>query len=67
MIYDKFFSVKIPAEKFLDIMEKYFRIRDERHQSNHARADFGEFKTAEELITFMRAALDEISDFLSDR
>lgn len=67
LLYDKFFSVKIPDEKFLNIMEKYFRIRDERHQSNHARADFGEFKTAEELLTFMRAALDEISDALPDQ
>ena len=64
LLYDKIFSVKIPDEKFFDIMEKYFRIINERHQSNHALADFGEFATAEDLRTFMSAALDEIQNAL---
>ena len=67
LLYDKFISVKIPAEKFLDIMEKYFRIMDERHQSNHARADVGEFATAKELRDFMSKALGEINDALPDQ
>ena len=67
LLYDKFISVKIPAEKFLDIMEKYFRIMDERHQSNHARADVGEFATAKELRDFMSKALGEIKDALPDQ
>lgn len=67
LLYDKFISVKIPDEKFLDIMEKYFRIMDERHQSNHARADVGEFATAKELRDFMSKALGEIKDALPDQ
>ena len=67
LLYDKIISVKIPAEKFLDIMEKYFRIMDERHQSNHARADVGEFATAKELRDFMSKALGEIKDALPDQ
>lgn len=67
LLYDKIISMKIPAEKFLDIMEKYFRIMDERHQSNHARADVGEFATAKELRDFMSKALGEIKDALPDQ
>ena len=67
LLYDKIFSVKIPDEKFFDIMEKYFRIMDERHQSNHARADVGEFATAKELRDFMSKALGEIKDALPDQ
>lgn len=67
LLFDKFFSVKIPEEKFLNIMRKYFRIQQERNQSNHARADFGDFVTAEELHKFMSAALDEIKDAVSDQ
>lgn len=62
MIYLKVFSSVIDEEKFLTIMEKYFTLRDERNHSNHARTDFGNFRTATELENFMINALDEIED-----
>lgn len=58
------FSVKIPAEKFLDIMGKYFLIRDERNHSNHALEVSGKFTTASDLKTFMLNVLAEIKKFL---
>ena len=70
MIVEKIFEVKIPVETFLSIMDKYFRIKTERNQSNHAREDYiGEFPTAELLRKFMTAGLDEIESakkFLGD-
>ena len=54
------FSVTIPAEKFLDIMGKYFLIRDERNHSNHALEVSGKFTTASELKNFLLNALAEI-------
>lgn len=61
MMLDKqIFSVTIDEEIFFNIMEKYFRIKSERNQSNHARADFGEFPTADSLRNFMLDALNEI-------
>ena len=65
LLFDKVFAVKMPAEKFLDIMENYFRIRNERNYSAHARADYGEFKTAEKLREAMSNGLDEITDALT--
>lgn len=67
MIRDGIFSLNnISEEKFLSIMEKYFRIRKERNQSNHAREDFGEFPTAESLREFMREAIKELKETLVD-
>ena len=60
LLYDKYISAKIPDEKFLNIMEKYFRIKDERNHSAHAREDYGEFKTVDKLRAFMHRALDEL-------
>ena len=57
---DDIFSVKIPQENFLSIMEKYFIIQNERNHSNHARTDFGKFTTSDSLRGFMLEALDEI-------
>ena len=64
LLFEKIFFVQIPEEKFLSIMEKYFKIQSERNHSNHARADFGEFKTAESLRKFMSDALEEIKNNL---
>ena len=61
LLVEKIFSVSIPQENFLSIVDKYFRIKNERNHSNHARADDGEFKTADELRKFMSDALDEIA------
>lgn len=58
------FSVNIPAEKFLDIMGKYFLIRDERNHSNHALEVSGKFTTASELKNFLLNALAEIEENL---
>ena len=65
LLYDKYISAKIPDEKFLNIMEKYFRIKDERNHSAHAREDYGEFKTADKLRAFMHRALEELEGNLS--
>ena len=48
-------------------MENYFRIRDERHLSNHARKDLSEFKTADELRKFLSDSLEEIKRNLPAR
>ena len=66
-LFDEVFTVKIPEEKFLCIMENYFRIRDERHLSNHARKDLSEFKTADELRKFLSDSLEEIKRNLPAR
>lgn len=52
-------------EIFLSIADKYFRIKDERNHSAHAREDYGEFATAEDLCNFMKDALEEIKAALS--
>ena len=70
MIDGGIFNAEVPVETFLSIMDKYFKIKAERNQSNHAREDYvGEFPTAEALKEFMTAGLDEIEDakkFLKD-
>ncbi|MBQ6298631.1 MAG: TM1812 family CRISPR-associated protein [Selenomonadaceae bacterium] len=60
LLFDKIFSVNIPQENFLNIMEKYFIIQSERNHSNHAREDFGRFTKPDDLRDFMFNALDEI-------
>jgi len=60
LLFDKIFSVSIPQETFLNIMEKYFIIQSERNHSNHAREDFGRFTKPDDLRDFMFEALDEI-------
>lgn len=63
MILEDIFSVTVPEEKFLSMTEKYFRIKDERNHSNHARNDdTGEFSSAKELENFMLSGLDEIEN-----
>ena len=64
VLVDDIFSVTIPQENFLSIMEKYFIIQNERNHSNHARADSGRFTTPDSLRAFMLEALDEIKDNL---
>ena len=54
------FNISISKEKFLSIVDKYFRIKDERNHSAHAREDYGEFGTADRLRDFMKNALDEL-------
>ena len=70
MIDGGIFNAEVPVETFLSIMDKYFKVKAERNQSNHAREDYvGEFPTAEALKEFMTAGLDEIEDakkFLKD-
>ena len=70
MIDGGIFNAEVPVETFLSIMDKYFKVKAERNQSNHAREDYvGEFPTAEALKEFMTAGLDEIEEskkFLRD-
>lgn len=63
LLADEIFSVK-NTETFLNIMEKYFLIQNERNHSNHARADFGKLATAKGVKDFMNDALKEIEDKL---
>lgn len=64
LLNEGFFSIGIPKELFLSIVDRYFRIKDERNHSNHAREDYGEFRTAEKLRKAMSDGLDEIRDAL---
>ena len=58
------FAVTIDQARFLDVMSRYFRLKNERNHSNHARHDLGEFATAEELKQFIEAGLDELEEAL---
>jgi len=64
LLNEEVFTVSIPKEKFLSIVDKYFRLKDERNHSAHAREDYGEFKTADKLRDFMHRALKELEDNL---
>ena len=66
MIRAGIFTPAVPVETFLSIMNKYFRLKDERNHSNHARADSGEFPTAEALKIFIEAGLNEIEGAQND-
>lgn len=54
------FTINVPKATFLNIVDKYFRIKDERNQSVHTREDYGEFKTADRLRNSMQKVLKEI-------
>ena len=64
LLNEKVFNVSISKENFLSIVDKYFRIKDERNHSAHAREDYGEFKIADKLRDFMYRALKELEDNL---
>lgn len=61
LLDEKLFSVAIAQEDFLSIADKYFRIKDERNHSAHAREDYGEFRTADKLREVMTNGLAEIT------
>lgn len=65
MIFNEIFKVNIDEFDFLKIMDRYFRLKKERNQSNHARRDSGEFNTATELQDFMVAGIDELEKFVT--
>lgn len=60
MLDAQIFDLHFDEETFFNVMEKYFRIKNERNHSNHAREDDSEFETATELHDFILAALKEI-------
>ncbi len=60
MLEKEIFSLNVDRKIFLQIMERYFRLKDERNHSNHARNDIGEFETAKDLEKCMLDGLDEI-------
>ena len=64
LLVEKTFSINIDKEQFLSIADKYYRIKDERNHSAHAREDYGEFKTAEKLCNAMNEGLNDIQDNL---
>lgn len=65
MLDAQIFDLHFDKETFFNIMEKYFRIKSERNQSNHAREDEGEFKSALELRDFMLSGIDELDSVLN--
>lgn len=67
MLRRKEFSLTIDDETFLSIMDKYFRLKNERNQTNHARLDSGEFQTAEALKEVMTEGLEEIEEAMTRR
>ena len=61
MLNKKIFRLKMDSENFFSVMEKYFRFKDERNHSNHARQDeTGKFSTAKELQEELQRGLAEI-------
>ena len=60
MIDAQIFDLHFDEAIFFSVMEKYFRIKSERNQSNHAREDEGEFKSAAELRAFMMSGVEEL-------
>ena len=66
MIDEEIFSVQgISVEKFLSIMDRYYRLKLERNDSNHAHSELnGEFGNAEELGAFIKAGIAEIENAL---
>lgn len=61
LLYDKtFWLSSISEEKFLDVMEKYYLLKNERNQSNHAKNYIGRFPRVFDLRKYMTAALDEL-------
>ena len=65
MIYNKIFSLTIPEDTFLEIMENYYRLVNERNHSNHARDDMGEFSKAEDLKQFIVEELDRLEEIIN--
>ena len=66
MIYNKIFSLTIPEDTFLEIMENYYRLVNERNHSNHARDDMGEFSKAEDLKQFIVKELNRLEDIVNN-
>ena len=67
LIAEKYFSLKdISEDEFLSVMNRYFRLKDERNHSNHARNDVGEFETAKDLEQCILDGLDEIEKIAGD-
>ena len=64
LLVEKTFSLGMDKEIFLSIADKYYRIKDERNHTAHAREDYGEFTTADELRNFMIDALNDIQNNL---
>lgn len=65
MIDKQIFDLHFDESIFFSVMEKYFRIKSERNQSAHARADEGEFKSARELRDFMMSGVDELDSVVN--
>ena len=65
MIDAQIFDLHFDESIFFSVMEKYFRIKSERNQSAHARADEGEFKSARELRDFMMSGVDELDSVVN--
>ena len=65
MIDNQIFDLHFDESIFFSVMEKYFRIKSERNQSAHARADEGEFKSARELRDFMMSGVDELDSVVN--
>lgn len=60
MLEKKIFTLNINRKIFIEIMNRYFRLKDERNHSNHARNDIGEFETAADLEKCILEGLEEL-------
>ena len=58
------FDITIDKNKFLDIMDHYFRLKNERNHTNHARADRGEFDNTADLKIFIKEGLDGLKSVM---
>lgn len=66
MLEEKIFALKVDRKIFLKIMDRYFRLKDERNHSNHARNDIGEFETAADLEKCILEGLEEIEKVMGN-
>lgn len=63
MLEKQIFTLKVDRKLFLKIVDRYFRLKDERNHSNHANNnsnDIGEFETAADLEKCILDGLEEI-------
>ena len=61
MLERNIFSVTIPEEKFIAILKKYYHLKDERNNANHAN-ETAKFSNAKELEDYMLSGIDEIEE-----
>lgn len=59
MLESNIFSVTIPEEIFIAILKRYYHLKDERNNANHANEN-AKFSSAKDLEDYMLSGIDEI-------